>query len=217
MGWFDALDPLKLVSSGKGMFDSFLHPERGYEEAERQARKYYEDAQKYQMPYQQHGLEAYGPLNEAYGKLLHPEQLAEEWSKSYSASPESKRMQDMFRNQGMEEASRMGLMGSSGAMANLQQGVGDISLADRRNYLNDLMQKYMAGVGLGQNIYGTGANAAGSLGGRAFDQGGRMAALGYGRVNAPGDVFGGLLGTGAKLYSNYLTGGMNTGAQGGMR
>lgn len=208
MGWFDAFNPVSLIKGGGNMLDSFLHPERGYEEAERQARRGYEEAQKYQMPYQQHGLEVYGPLNEAYGNLLHPEKLAEQWSKSYEASPESKRMQDMFRQQAMEEASRMGLMGSSGAMANLQQGVGDISLADRRNYLNDLMNKYMTGIGLGQNIYGVGAQAAGGMGGRAFDQGGRLAELGYGRINAPGESFGNLLGMGAGVLSKYLSGGI---------
>jgi len=207
MGWFDAFNPGKLASGVGNMFDSFLHPERGYEEAEKHARKGYEESLGYQKPFYEHGLESYGPLKDAYAKLLHPEQLQEEWSKSYSTSPEAQRLQDTLRQQGMEEASRMGLMGSSGALANVQQGVGNIAATDRRAYLNDMMQKYMQGIGLGQNIYGIGADMGKGMGQNAMRHGENMAGLGYGRMNAPGEMFGGLLGMGGGLLSKFLTGG----------
>jgi hypothetical protein len=86
---------------------------------------------------------------------------------------------------------------------------------DRKQYLDDLMQKYMASIGIGQNLYGTGAAAAGQMGQNAMMQGqnsinnaNNLAGLKYGSVNAPGQMIGNLLGGAAKLGINYATGGV---------
>lgn len=184
---------------GFDMINSFLNPGQGYKDAAKEAGKGYKEAQGYQQPFYQQGLDAYGGLNSAYQKLLNPAALQEEWSKAYQTSPEAQRMLQMNMGQGMDAASAMGLMGSSGALQNIQQGAGDINLKDRQNFLNDLMQKYMAGIGLGQNIYGIGAGAGQNMGNRAFEHGNNLAGLKYGETNSPGQMFGGLLGLGAGI------------------
>lgn len=214
MGIFDTYKNI----SGFNMLNSFLHPERGYQDAAKQAEKYYQQGQGYLDPYNQHGQEQYGDLNTARQSLMNPQELANKWAEGYQESPYAKRMEQMNLQQGQEAASSMGLMGSSGALQNIQQGAGDIVARDRREYLNDLMQKYMAGIGLGQSLYGTGANAAGAMSNNAMTQGGNMAGLTYGATNAPGSLFGRLLGAGAGAAANYFMPGAGgaAGAAGGM-
>lgn len=191
MGWTDFIP-------GGNYLDSFLHPERGYEDAQREARKYWEDAKRYQEPFMEHGLDQYGRLNEGIGRLLDPTKLQSDWASSYEQSPYAKRALEMNTGQGMDAASQMGLMGSSAALGNIQRGAGDIVARDRKQYMEDLMNKYMSGLGLGQNIYGIGASTAGNLGNQAMGLGGNMAGLAYGRANAPGNLLGGFLGMGGK-------------------
>lgn len=200
-----------------GMFDmvtSFLHPERGYKEAGKQAEKYYNQGQGYLNPYNQHGQDQYGRLNDATGALLDPQALQDKWASGYTESPYAKRLEQMNSQQGQEAASSMGIGGSSGALQNIQQGAGDIVSKDRQQYMNDLMQKYMTGIGLGQNLYGTGANAAGQMSSNAMTQGQNMAGIAYGQQNAPGNLFGNLLGGVASGAANYMTGGASGAAQG---
>ena len=204
-----------------GIFDmisSFLNPQEGYEAAENASRAGYNQGQGYLNPYNKQGMDQYGNLMGAEGKLLDPQALQNEWAKGYETSPYAKRMLDMNRQSGLEGASSMGLMGSSGALSNIQQGAGDIVSRDRQHYLDDLMQKYMAGIGIGQNIYGIGAGAAGNQANMAMRQGENQAGLEYGRQNAPGQLFGNLLGTAVNAAANYfapgsgtITGGFNQG------
>jgi hypothetical protein len=198
------LDPLGMVSGVGGMLKSFLHPEMGYKKAQEEANRMYQEAKGFQTPYHERGLEAYGPLKDAYGRLLDPVSLQNEWAKAYETSPEALRAMEFAKQQGLEGASSMGLMGSSGALQNLQQGASDIMLQDRRNFLNDLMQKYMQGIGLGKDIYGAGASTAGNLGNQAARQGENMAQLAYNRKNAPGSQLSGILGIGANLLGGLL-------------
>jgi hypothetical protein len=193
-----------------GMIDNFMHPERGYEAAERASREGYNEAQGYMNPYNQYGRDQYGRLMDAQGKLMDPAALEAEWAKKYETSPYAKRMLGMNTQQGLEAASSMGLMGSSGALQNIQQGAGDIVARDRQQYMNDLMQKYMSGIGIGQNIYGIGANTANNQANLAFQQGNNQAGLEYGRTNAPGQLFGNLAGMGANIAANYFMPGTGT-------
>jgi len=217
MGWTDAFNPISLLKSGGGMIDSFLHPERGYEEAQKQAEKHWQEAQGYEKPYWQQGLDQYGRLNEATGKLMDPSKLQNEWGQGYETSPYAKRMLQMNQGQGLDAASSMGLMGSSGALSNIQQGAGDIVAKDRQQYMDDLMKKYMTGIGLGSDIYGHGARAGETLAGGAMGHGQNMAELAYGKTNAPGNLLGGFAGMAGKAAINYMMPGSGaaTGAAGG--
>lgn len=192
---FNFLDPFNVVSSGKGMLDSFLHPERGYADAARESRRGFEEAKGYQLPFMQHGLDQYGRLNDATGKLMDPMALQNEWSKGYETSPYAKQLLEANTGQGLDAASSMGLMGSSAALGNIQKGAGDIVSQDRKQYMEDLMNKYLSGIGLGQNLYGIGAGTAGNLGNQAVQQGNNQAEMAFGRRNARGNLFGNLLGT----------------------
>lgn len=176
------------------MLSSFMNPDSAYKKAGKESDIYYNKAQQQLQPYADQGQAAYAPLNTAMTSLLNPAQLQDEWASGYEASPYSKLLQEMAQNQGLEAASSMGLMGSSPALRAIQAGTSQIGMADRDNYLNSLMQKYLSGAQLAQGIYGQGANFAGQMGQNTMAQGGNRASLTYGQQAAPGNIAGNLLG-----------------------
>lgn len=167
-------------------FDPFnvLDPGKGYRAAKGDIKKGYNEAQNYLKPYNQAGMDQIGRLTGAQDKLMDPAALQNEWAKGYETSPYAQQLQAQAMNSGMEGAGNMGLLGSSAALNTLQQGSSNIMQKDRQNYMNDLMQKYMTGLGIGQNMYNTGANAGNQLGQNAMTQGQNMAGLSFGENNA---------------------------------
>lgn len=186
-------DTLK-STSGYNMLDSFMNPDKAYREAEKASRRRYEEAKGFEMPFMNAGKDQLGRLTGAEDRLLNPIDLQNEWAKSYEESPYAHLLKEENMGEGLDAASAMGLMGSSGALENIQRGAGRISSGDRQNFLNGLMQKYLAGIGLGESIYGTGASAANTLAGNAMGQGGTEAGLRYGQAAAPGQLFAKILG-----------------------
>ena len=182
------------------MIDSFLNPQRGYEQAGNQINQGWNQGSQYLQPYNQAGQAQLGQLTGAENSLLNPGQLENQWAQSYQTSPYAQRLLQMNQGQGQEAASAMGLNGSSAALSNIQQGAGDITSRDRQQYMQDLMQKYMTGIGIGQNIYGTGANAGNSLMQGRLSTGENLAGTQYGQQTAPGSMLGKLIGTGI----NYM-------------
>ena len=215
MSWLSAIPGV-----GKGI-DSFLHPERGYEDAAKEMEKAWQQAQQfaqqgigYQEPFRQAGLDQLGRLNSAENSLLDPSKLLAQWMGDYTTSPYAQRSIENAKSAGMDAASSMGLSGSNAAVSNIQNSASDIMNADRQTYLNDMMQKYMAGIGIGQNMYGIGASTAGNMGNmmshmgdQAMNFGQNMGQAAYGARNAPGDMLKNLLAMGAKMYMQSQTGG----------
>ena len=187
---------------------SFLHPGKGYEKGQEQLDKYYDQAQGYQQPYNQNGQDQYGNLQSYIDNLMHPEKLQDEWVKNYTESESAKNAEGMAKEHGLDAASSMGLMGSSPALNVIQSGTAQIGLDDRQNYLDNLMQKYMAGAGISQGIYGQGANAAGQMGQNAMTQGQNSAGMAYGKQNAGGNMLSGLIGAGIGAAGSALGGPM---------
>lgn len=179
-----------------GMLSSFLHPGRAYDKAQKEMERYYGQGQEALQPYMQQGQTAFAPLSGAMNALLNPIDLQNEWAQSYETSPYAQMQMDMARNQGLEAASSMGIMGSSPALQSIQAGQSMIGAADRDNYLNSLMQKYLAGAGVAQGIYGTGAGAASQFGQNAMNMGNNAAEMAYGKASAPGNMLGNLIGLG---------------------
>lgn len=175
-----------------GLFDSFLNPQNGYKDAQAELEKYF-------APLINQGQDAYGGLSSAMNQLLNPEQLQNQWTQGYQMSPQAMQAQEMAKQQGLDAASSQGLLGSSSALKALQGGASQIGLNDRQNYLNDLMQKYMSGTGIAQNVYNTGANAA-------MNMGQNSAQMAYGAANSGGDLFGSLLGSGMGLLGSAFGG-----------
>lgn len=171
MGW---LDPFNVFDPGKG-----------YRQAGKEIKKVYEQGQGYLQPYNQGGLDQLQKLLGAEGNLLDPSKLQNEWAKSYEISPYAKQLQDQAKASGMDAASSQGLLGSSSAINAIQQGSSNIMNADRQKFMDDLMQKYMAGIGIGQNIFNTGAGAAGQMSQNANQYGQNMAGVKFGQANAP--------------------------------
>lgn len=186
------------------MISSFFSPEEGYEEAEKVFREFWNEAKKTQQPFINQGQEQYGNLMGAENALLNPETLLAKWMKGYEESPFAKKSFENARSGGLNAASSMGLLGSNAAINNIQQSSSDIMNKDRSEFLRDLMQKYLAGVGIGQNIYGIGANSASNLGQLAHGFGQDIGGAAYGAANAPGNLLGNLLNLGANIYTGSI-------------
>jgi hypothetical protein len=206
MSFIDIISKVSKPIFGDTM-DSFLHPEKSYERAMEEMNRRFQEAKGYILPYQQHGLEQYGTLQGGINNLLNPESLMSRFTSGYETSPYAKQLLGLNRQSGLDEASKMGLMGSSAALGNIQQGAGNIVAADREKYLRMLMDQYLKGLGLSEDIYNTGAGAASSLMGGGMRQGENAANLRFGASASPGQLFQNLLRTGMQAFGGGMGGG----------
>jgi hypothetical protein len=186
------------------MISSFFDPGEAWDRAGKAEQEGYDKSRGYQEPFWQHGQDQYGRLNDAAGKLFDPAALQDEWSKHYETSPYAQQLLKQNQASGMDAASSMGLSGSSAALGNIQQGAGNIVSRDRQQYMDDLMKKYMAGIGLGTSLYDTGAQAGQNLGQQSMTHGENQANLQYGRYAAPGKLFENLMKTGVGVAAGAL-------------
>jgi len=191
-----------------GLLDSFLHPEKGYQAGQQQLNKYnnlannfYEQAKAYQQPFAHIGLSQVGNLNEIINNLLNPETLRNKYLQGYQESPEAIQNEKIAQERGLNSANASGLNGSNTALNAIQNATSQISLADRNNYLKNLMDNYLHGADFVKDIYGTGANSANSLTQSAIAQalntsnlGSSSADLAYGANNSKGNLLAGLIG-----------------------
>ena len=191
---------LDAIGAAPGMIHSFWNPQEGYEDAAKEYEKYYQQGMGYQEPFRQNGLNQTGRLNTAEDKLLDPSALLSEWMDKYKTSPYAQRSMQNASASGLDAASSQGLLGSSAATQNIQQSSSDIMNKDRSEYLQDLMKKYMTGIGIGQNMYNVGATTAGNMGNQSMEMGDRMGQAVYGRDTAPGKMAKGLVDAGARMY-----------------
>lgn len=171
MSW---LDPFNVFDPGKGTRAAMGQYKKGYEEAK-----------KFQQPYNQAGLDQISRLMGAEDKLLDPAALQSEWAKTYETSPYAMQLMDQAKASGLDTAGSMGLLGSSSALSNIQQGASNIMQKDRENYMNQLMDKYKTGLGLGTNMFSTGAQTAGNMANQAMNFGEQMGLGEYNKANAP--------------------------------
>lgn len=195
-----------LAGGAYNMINSFLNPQKGYEKASDQAQKYYLDAQGKLKILSDQGQEQYGRLNNQANALGNPTQLENDWSSGYSMSPYAKQTLDQAKTSGLDAASSAGLLGSSATLGNIENTAGNIMQGDRQSYMDDLMNKYMASAGIGQNIYGIGANSAINSSNNSMNEGTTEGHLAFGKQNAPGDFLSKILGGVANYGINYATG-----------
>lgn len=186
------------------MFESFFNPGDAWRSAQREAAGGWNEAKGYETPFWEQGLGQYGNLSGGINSLLHPEDLFNRFAGSYEESPATKQLIAQNRDQGMEAASAMGLGGSSAALGNIQQGAGNIANNARQQYIEQMMQNYLSGLGLSQNLYGLGANMGSRLGQQAQAQGNERAGLAYGQQAAPGELFGQIAGTGLDVFQPWI-------------
>lgn len=191
------------------LFSSLFHPGRAYQDALNTSNDYYNQAQGYIAPYNQNAQNAYGNLSQAMQDLMNPQGLYDRFNSSYNESDAARLASEQARNAGLDAASAQGLLGSTAATSAIQQGENNILANDRQNYLNQLMQMYMNGTGLANNIYNTGAGAANNMGQNAINQGQTNANLTYGAESAPGNSLMKLLGIGGGVLGSAIGGGWN--------
>lgn len=187
---------------------SFLKPGKAYKDAQKQLDKYYGQSQGFLQPYNTQGQEQYSVLQDLIKNLTNPQELLDKWSQGYTESESAKNAERMAQEHGLNAASSMGLMGSNTALDAIQRGTTQIGLDERENFLNNLMQKYLAGAGLSQGIYGTGANTAGQMSNNATNMGQNSAEMAYGRQQAGGNMLGNLIGMAGSIAGSALGGPM---------
>jgi hypothetical protein len=190
-----------------------LHPENGYNAAIKQLQEFFQKAQGYNQPIADQGQSQFGRLNNQANELGDPAAFQAKLDSSYQTSPQAKQDIAQANSSGLDAASSMGLLGSSAALGNIQKGASNIMEGDRADYIKNLMQNYLSSVGIGQNLYGVGANASNALATNATNMGENMAGLTGAAVNAPGAQLGKLAGGAADLGINYFTGGASGAAK----
>lgn len=188
-----------------------FHPGKGYDNAKETSQKYYNDAQSGLNPYNQNGQAAQQQLMDFLKNLSDPSKLQEEWGKNYKESDYAKQLGQSSIDKGLNAAGSMGLIGSSAALNNIQEEGSDIMAKDRQQYMDDLMKKYMAGIGLGENISGMGAAAAGQQSQNAMNQGTTEANLDFGKYNAGPNMITGGIGALMKFLESMNNSGSNYG------
>ena len=215
MSWYDNIPGLNMVGS-------FFNSGKGYSDAADQMKKAWGQAQQfgqqginYQEPFRQQGVGQFDRLNNAENNLLDPSKLLSDWMSKYEESPYAKQSTANARESGLSAANSMGLSGSSAALQNIQQSSHDIMNQDREGFLKDLMEKYKAGIGIGQNMFNQGSQTAGNMGSQmshmgdqALGVGENLGQMAYGKANAPGDQFKDILKTMAKMYMSSQLGGL---------
>lgn len=192
----------------------FMHPGKPYEAAEDQIKQALAQAQSFQQPFQQAGVGQIPGLSNAISNLLDPQKLQAQWTEGYQTSPYAQQLMEQSKNQGLDAASSMGLEGSSAALNNIQTSGTNLMNADRQQYLQDLMQKYLSGIGASQNLLSTGANAGANMGNQSMQAGQDLAGLEFGKQQAGSNMLGDILGKAAGLGTQFLTGGMGVGSMG---
>ena len=191
-----------------------FHPGGGYKHAQEESEKYYNNAQGQLQPYNTNGQTAGNTLQDLINKFSNPQELYNQWSQSYENSPYAQQLLQQNQGAGMDAASGMGLLGSSSALNNIQQGAGNIVQEDRNNYFQKLMDMMNHAGGYAGGMYGVGANAAGQMGQNSMHQGENSAANAVNQYNAGPNMLG-QIGKGVgEIATNWLTGGMGTGGFG---
>ena len=191
-----------------------FNPGGAYKNAANTSGQYYNQAQGQLQPYNNNGVQAGTDLQSMYQKLMNPGKLHDEWSKGYNTSEYGKQGVEEAKTAGLDAAGSMGLMGSSAALNNIQTGANNIMEKDRGDYMKQMMDMYKTGAGIGENMYGTGATAAGQMGTNAMNQGDTQAGLQFGGKNAGPDMLKGIGGGALQMLMQYLTGGMGAGGMG---
>jgi len=191
-----------------------LNPGGGYKKANQTMQNYYNQAQGNLSPYNQNGQAAQQQLMEYLKNLSNPAALQEGWGKNYKESDYGKNLEREATQRGQDYASSMGLGGSSAAMNNAQKVGAGIRDKDQQQYMDDLMKKYLAGMGLGENISQTGAGAAGQMSNNAMNQGQNQANMEFGQYNAGPNALAGGASWISNLIQQYLNGGMGQGGYG---
>lgn len=177
---------------------SFFNPGSGYEAAKKEFQKYFNQGIGYQSPYQQAGLNQQNILTGAENNLLDPSKMLANWINNYKESPTAQKATQNATESGLDAASAMGLSGSSTAVNNIQNSASDIMNKDESTYISNLMKQYMSGVGIGENIYGKGANAAQRMGYESMKEGEDMGKAAFGEENSKGQLLGNFMKFAAK-------------------
>lgn len=185
-----------------------MHPGRAYKRAGEKEQAGFDQANQIRQPFIQNGITAGQGQMDYYNKLMHPEQLQDEWAKNYSQSEHAKNLIAQNQTNGLDAAAAMGQVGSSAALANIQKGAGDIASKDQQQYYDNLMQKINLGSNIGQNMYNQGSGQASQGASDAQQHGQWQAQNQYNKDTAGRDQFAQIMPFIIKMMEEYGLGGL---------
>lgn len=202
--------------------DFIFDPGKPYRKAREDIIRGYNIGKGAYKPYMDYGKQAGGTLADMMARLSNPQQFEEEIMGGYQQSPLAQQRLARNLDEGQTIAQAMGLGGSGAALRDIQQGASNILNQDEQDYRNRMMQDYMAALGIGQSLYGTGAQSAANFSGMANQAYGRASDAMYGAQAAPGMLAGSIgnmlmslatapVSGGGSLIGNYMSPGIGGG------
>ena len=115
-------------------------------------------------PYNQFGQYAGNQLQGQLSQLLsNPGQLLQQFGQGFQQSPGYQFNVNQATGAANRAAAAGGMAGSPNEQFQLAQQVSGLANQDYNDYLNHVLGLYQQGLGVGQNMFGVGANAANQL------------------------------------------------------
>ncbi len=152
----------------------FGHSDKPFDKAEQAYKQWNTQAQGHQAPYDSAGRAAIPAYQQWLQTQQNPTQFINDTMNQYQESPYARFLQQQSINAGENEASALGLLGSTPMMQQLQQNAHNISSADQNQWLQNVLginQQYGQGQ---QNLMNQGQNSANTLSNLANQMGQRM-------------------------------------------
>lgn len=171
-----------------------------YKDAMKQLKKYGQQAQQQQQPYQNAGVGAIGDYQNWLQGQKNPGEFINNLRNDYQQSPYNQYLQEQAQAAGQNAASASGLLGSTPFAQFQQQNAGNIAQQGMNDWLQNVLginTQYGQGQ---QNLMAGGQGAANSLSNLFQNMGQNMGQGAFGSRNYQNQNWGNLLGTIAKMF-----------------
>jgi len=117
----------------------FGHPERAYEDAQKQYEKYFNQAQQYQNPFYNAGQQGLGNYQQWLQGQQDPSKFINDQMGKYQESPYAHNLQNQAMNAANNVGSASGLTGSTPLQMQAQQNAGNIASQDQNQWLQHVL------------------------------------------------------------------------------
>ena len=175
-------------------WDAILDPGKPARRARQTAEASIDRGAQYTEPYRNAGDRQIPIMEGEQQKLLNPGQMQSDWAQGYETSPWAQQQIQHDTEQGKDLASSMGLLGSSTAATGLNASASQLYQKDRQQYMDDLMKKYMMGIGLGSDFMNRGAQSANQLQGNWSQNAQSLGTAAHNANQAVPDMLGNIMG-----------------------
>jgi hypothetical protein len=194
---FNGYQPGSFGNIFNGLFGDSGKP---YKDAQKQIERYFPQAQQYQQPFMQAGINAIPGMQNWLQSMQNPSQFINNQMGNYQESPFAHYQQQQGMRAAQNMGSASGMTGSTPLMQFAQQNAQDISGKDMNQWLQNVLginTQYGQGM---QNIMNMGQHSADSLTQLMSDYMNAQAQMAYGKGAAQQGQQGGLFSGIAGLF-----------------